>query len=123
MLFRSRFDGAGYPDGLVGTQIPYLARIMTVIDCYDAMTTDRPYTEKLTIERAVAELIRGSGTQFDPEIVEVFVRLIGRHPRFFNNPLAQDHGLDSFLSTNGSDADLPHEVSNVGSPSAVAKNP
>ena len=118
-----RFDGSGYPDGLVGTQIPYLARIMTVIDCYDAMTTDRPYTEKLTIEQAVAELRLGSGAQFDPEIVEIFVCLIERYPHFFNNPLAQDHGVDGFLSTNGRIDDTPIEDGSIGSPPAEAENP
>ena len=87
------------------------------------MTTDRPYTEKLTIEQAVAELQLGSGTQFDPEIVEIFVRLIERYPHFFNNPLAQNHDIDGFLTSNGSDAATPHEDSSTGSPPTEAENP
>lgn len=69
-----RYDGHGYPEGLAGEDIPIGARIMTVADSYDAMTTKRPYRKTpLTQEEAVARLREGAGTQFDPHIVEVFV--------------------------------------------------
>jgi len=67
-----RFDGKGYPEGLKGEEIPLLARILAVADTYDAMTTRRPYRPSFSAETAYKEIIRCSGTQFDPEIVEVF---------------------------------------------------
>jgi HD-GYP domain-containing protein (c-di-GMP phosphodiesterase class II) len=73
-----RFDGGGYPFGLEGRAIPLEARIFTVVDAYDAMTSDRPYRLAMTSEDAMAEIIRNSGTQFDPEIVEAFIRVIER---------------------------------------------
>jgi len=67
-----RFDGKGYPDGLNGKRIPYLARILTVADTFDSMTSKRPYRDTPGRERGIAELRRCSGTQFDPDIVEAF---------------------------------------------------
>jgi HD-GYP domain-containing protein (c-di-GMP phosphodiesterase class II) len=66
------FNGKGYPDGLSGENIPLGARILAVADAYDAMKSDRPYRKALTEETAIRELKRGSGTQFDPKIVEIF---------------------------------------------------
>jgi len=71
-----RWDGTGYPSGLSGAGIPLLARILGVVDAYDAMTTPRPYRPALTHEQAVQELRRGAGAQFDPEIVERFLELV-----------------------------------------------
>jgi hypothetical protein len=71
-----RWDGRGYPDGLVAEAIPLGARIFAVVDTFDAMTSDRPYRAALSWEIAVAELERNSGTQFDPAIVAVFVQLV-----------------------------------------------
>src|SRR3990172_2299416 len=71
------YDGTGYPDGLRGEAIPLACRILAVVDTFDAMTTDRPYRKALPVETAVAELKRCSGSQFDPGIVEVFIRIIG----------------------------------------------
>jgi diguanylate cyclase (GGDEF)-like protein/putative nucleotidyltransferase with HDIG domain len=71
-----RWDGGGYPAGLEGENIPLDARILAVADAYDAMTSSRPYREgRLTHEQAMDELKRNAGTQFDPEIVNVFVSL------------------------------------------------
>ncbi len=64
-----RYDGLGYCDGLVGSAIPPEARILAVVDSYDAMTTRRPYREPLNHEAAMAEILDGSGTQFDPAVV------------------------------------------------------
>ncbi len=72
-----RWDGAGYPDGLSGEDIPLGARIIFVADAYDAMTSDRAYRGRLTPQAAVEELQRCAGTQFDPHIVEVFGRELG----------------------------------------------
>ena len=71
-----RFDGRGYPDGIGGEEIPIGARILGVVDAFDAMTSDRPYRPALSVEIAVQELEKGSGKQFDPDITEVFIKLI-----------------------------------------------
>ena len=68
-----RFDGGGYPRGLAGTAIPLWARLFAVIDTLDAMTSDRPYRKGLSFESACAEILRLGGTQFDPDVLEVFV--------------------------------------------------
>lgn len=71
-----RYDGHGYPRGIAGENIPLLGRILTVCDCFDAMTTKRVYNNARTPEQAVEELIRCKGTQFDPVIVDLFVDLV-----------------------------------------------
>ena len=71
-----RWDGDGYPDRLGGARIPLGSRILFVADAYDAMTTDRVYRSRLSHERAIAELERCAGTQFDPEVVSAFVAMI-----------------------------------------------
>ncbi len=70
-----RYDGKGYPDGLAGDQIPKLARIMAVADCYDAMASDRAYRKKMDKNDALETIMRNSGTQFDPEAVDAFMRV------------------------------------------------
>jgi putative nucleotidyltransferase with HDIG domain len=67
-----RWDGAGYPDGLAGEDIPLAARVFSVADTFDALTTDRPYRPAMEIGRARAIVEEGSGTQFDPAAVEAF---------------------------------------------------
>jgi HD-GYP domain-containing protein (c-di-GMP phosphodiesterase class II) len=71
-----KWDGTGYPRGLKGGEIPLAARIFAVVDAYDAMTSDRPYRPAMSHEEAIAELRRCAGTQFDPEVVDVFLRVI-----------------------------------------------
>ena len=68
-----RWDGGGYPDGLVGTQIPMGARIVGIVDAFDAMTHDRPYRPAMTTTRAMEELQRGRNSHFDPELVGLFL--------------------------------------------------
>ena len=70
------YDGKGYPRGLAGKDIPYMARILTIADCFDAMTARRPYKQPMSVSYAISELEKNSGTQFDPELVPVFVKLI-----------------------------------------------
>jgi diguanylate cyclase (GGDEF)-like protein len=70
-----RWDGAGYPDGKAGEEIPLEARIILVCDAFHAMTTDRPYRKRLSCEEACRRLRTGAGTQFDPAVVEVFLSL------------------------------------------------
>ncbi len=71
-----RLDGNGYPNGISGNNIPLGARILCVADSYDAMTTDRPYRRALSMEAAVQEMKKCSGTQFDPEVVESFITVL-----------------------------------------------
>lgn len=73
-----RWDGKGYPDGLKGEEIPFLSRIMCVADAYDAMTSDRSYRKRLTKEKAVRIIDENGGSQFDPQIVQVFTQLFTR---------------------------------------------
>jgi putative nucleotidyltransferase with HDIG domain len=73
-----RFDGNGYPDGLAGEDIPLEARILSVVDVFDAMTHERSYRKALSREEAIAELQRSAGTQFDPAMVEAFLTLLKR---------------------------------------------
>jgi len=68
-----RYDGQGYPDGLVGEQIPLGARILAIADSYDAMTSQRPYRRQLSQEEALEELRKNAGTQFDPALVSLFL--------------------------------------------------
>ncbi len=68
------FDGSGYPNGLKGEQIPLGARIFTLVDAYDAMRSDRPYRKGMPREAAIEEIRRHCGTQFDPTVVEIFMR-------------------------------------------------
>jgi HD-GYP domain-containing protein (c-di-GMP phosphodiesterase class II) len=72
---QERFDGSGYPHGLREEAIPLGARIFAVVDTLDAMTSDRPYRKALSYEAARAEIIRNSGIQFDPRVVEVFLTI------------------------------------------------
>jgi HD-GYP domain-containing protein (c-di-GMP phosphodiesterase class II) len=73
-----RWDGAGYPDGLCGHEIPLGARVVSVCDAFEAMTTDRPYREAISEDEALDELRRCGGSQFDPMVVEAFCRVIAR---------------------------------------------
>ena len=69
------YDGRGYPHGLSGGEIPIGARIVSIVDAYEAMIAGRPYRTAISHDEAVAELRRQSGVQFDPELVEMFVAL------------------------------------------------
>lgn len=70
------YDGKGYPDGLSGEAVPLACRILSVVDTFDAMTSDRPYRKALPKESAIAELRRCAGSQFDPMIVEIFIGIL-----------------------------------------------
>lgn len=73
---QERFDGKGYPDKLKGEEIPIVSRIIAVIDAFDAMTTDRPYRKALPLQTALSELKKYSGTQFDPKVVNAFLKVV-----------------------------------------------
>ncbi|HLB61581.1 MAG TPA: HD-GYP domain-containing protein [Actinomycetota bacterium] len=71
-----RFDGAGYPERLRGEEIPLVARMFALADSFDAMTSDRPYRRAMPAEQALEEIAEHAGTQFDPEVAKVFIRLV-----------------------------------------------
>jgi len=75
LCHHERYDGDGYPRRLKGEEIPLLARICAVADAFQAMIDDRPYRKGMTIEAAVAEIIKGAGTQFDPKVVSAFLKV------------------------------------------------
>ncbi|HEX2222985.1 MAG TPA: HD domain-containing phosphohydrolase, partial [Thermoanaerobaculia bacterium] len=83
---QERYDGVrngdrpGYPQGLAGDSIPLGARIIAVVDTFDAMTTTRPYREALSVDRAVAVLSKERGRQFDPRVVDAFVEILAERP-------------------------------------------
>jgi diguanylate cyclase (GGDEF)-like protein len=73
LLHHEKWDGTGYPQGLKGEDIPIFARIISVVDSFDAMTNDRIYRSKMTVEDAILEIRKCAGTQFDPKVVEAFL--------------------------------------------------
>src|SRR4249919_730463 len=73
LFHHERWDGGGYPTGCAGVQIPLEARILSVVDCYDAMTSDRSYRSALPPEAAAAEVNRCAGAQFDPDVAVAFL--------------------------------------------------
>jgi putative two-component system response regulator len=75
-----RWDGSGYPDGLRTTAIPLGARIIAIGDAFDAMTNDRPYRPRLSVERAVEELVAHTGRQFDPHLAPLFIQMLDEGP-------------------------------------------
>jgi diguanylate cyclase (GGDEF)-like protein/PAS domain S-box-containing protein len=79
LCHHERWDGTGYPQKLSGKEIPYLARMIAIIDAYDVMTMGRPYNRLLTKEEALEEIEECSGSQFDPYLAEEFIKLMGNH--------------------------------------------
>lgn len=80
-----RYDGSGYPRGLKGEEIPLGARVFAVVDAYDAMTSRRPYREALSQDDALEEIMRNSATQFDPDVVTAFLKMIRSNPDGFRD--------------------------------------
>ena len=78
-----RFDGTGYPDGLIGSAIPLPARILTVADVFDALTSSRPWREAMTVSDALALMEQGAGSQFDPEVLNPFLQLVRQYGQAF----------------------------------------
>jgi HD-GYP domain-containing protein (c-di-GMP phosphodiesterase class II) len=76
LCHHERWDGLGYPQGLCGEDIPLISRIVAVVDAYDAMTNDRPYRKALDHEVAVTQIRQNAGTQFDPQIAEIFAEIL-----------------------------------------------
>jgi diguanylate cyclase (GGDEF)-like protein len=76
LYHHERYDGKGYPNNLKGEDIPYLVRLLSVVDSFDAMTSNRPYNKRKTYEEAIVELKKCSGSQFDPDIADSFIEVI-----------------------------------------------
>ncbi|HQU72375.1 MAG TPA: response regulator [Calditrichia bacterium] len=87
-----RYDGKGYPDQLKGEAIPYFARILSIIDCYEALVSDRVYRKGIGQSKALAEIERNAGTQFDPGLARVFVEVM-RNDLNGHYPINIDHSL------------------------------
>lgn len=83
-----RFDGAGYPQGLRGNEIPLEARIVAVVDAYDAMISDRPYRLRMSVEGARQKLRENAGTQFDPEVVAALEQHLDGEPSGLSEAVA-----------------------------------
>ena len=101
-----QWNGGGYPDGLVGPEIPIGARIIAVVDCFDALTSDRPYRPAMSVEQAIALLQSRSGTFYDPSVVETFVDLIPtlqHDDRKFADPTEVRGSVIAGLSRTGHD--------------------
>jgi HD-GYP domain-containing protein (c-di-GMP phosphodiesterase class II) len=81
LFHHERWDGAGYPSGLRGRAIPLEARLLAVADAFDAMTSQRPYREALSTDDALSELGRCAGTQFDPQVAELFLEVWTQRPQ------------------------------------------
>lgn len=92
LYHHERFDGTGYPFGLAGNNIPLYGRIAAVVDAFDAMTTNRPYQKVKSRNEALTELKTGAGSQFDPEIVEMFVEM-SQNKLQIAEPDSQDYSL------------------------------
>src|SRR5579875_10480 len=80
-----RWDGKGYPGSLAGTRIPFGARLVAIVDTFDAMTSTRAYRRALPPDTVLAELRRGRGTQFDPELLDAFLAMLDEQPKILLN--------------------------------------
>lgn len=112
------YDGSGYPSGLKGRQICIGARIISIADSYLAMTTDRPYRKALTHAESTHEIMKKAGTQFDPEIVEIFMEVLKEEPSLVSEKravmmLERQPNLTALirLSINAIDTDVLHAAS------------
>jgi HD-GYP domain-containing protein (c-di-GMP phosphodiesterase class II) len=116
------YDGRGYPDHLVGEDIPLAGRIICVADAFDAMTTNRPYRKGLTVKTAVGELKKFSGKQFDPQCVEAFLRAFDR--KLFQYFEKVEDSDDMVLIDDGTEIKEPddhHELEGQPYPPVAAK--
>ncbi len=94
LYHHERYDGSGYPVGLVGEAIPLISRIICVADSYSAMVSDRPYRKALSAEIAQGELRKHSGKQFDPALVDVFLKVLAEHDLAYQRGELADFDLE-----------------------------
>ena len=88
-----RVDGFGYPDGLVGEEIPLISRIICAADAYNAMTSDRPYRDAMPDSVARRRLLEASGSQFDADVIDAFLETLGAEPEAFHIPTLADDAI------------------------------
>ncbi len=119
LTHQERYDGTGYPQGLVGKEIPLGSRIFAVADTLDAMTTDRPYRQALPLSVARGEIIRESGRQFDPEVVRAFLSL---PEQLWENIRLEVAGIRSGARPVSS-SEAPPSLKGTGSSPAVIRPP
>ncbi len=92
------WDGSGYPDRLKGVAIPLGARILSVVDCFDALTSDRPYRPRLSVEDAVAILVQRRGSMYDPLIVDRFIEAQAQLSQFAESDDAEKEAIDTIAT-------------------------
>jgi len=95
MGHHERYDGQGYPKGLKGNDIPIEGRLLAVVDTFDAILSDRPYRKGASLRKAVNELLNNSGSQFDPEIVEVLIKIIRQDKIDFQDMYNREEDISS----------------------------
>jgi HD-GYP domain-containing protein (c-di-GMP phosphodiesterase class II) len=105
MHHHERMDGTGYPMGLAGPEIPEFARVISVADAFDSMTSTRSYRAACSIEEGIAELRRSAGAHFDPELVEAFIKALEREGWEQSEPVAPPEGEE--VETTQQDHDDP----------------
>ncbi len=96
LAHHEQWNGSGYPYGLHGEEIPVGARIIAIVDAYDAMTTDRPYRQAVSKAEALQRLCQGAGKQWDSELIAVFLDLI-EHDRLHTPSQALEHDFDQYM--------------------------
>ncbi len=109
-----KFDGSGYPRGLAGEEIVLGARVFAVVDAYDAMTSRRPYRDPVSQETALEEIARYAGAQFDPQVVETFLRMVRRNPDGFRAE-ENEFGFYVVSSSEGPEAHV-HQPAELAAP-------
>ena len=99
LYHHERWDGKGYPEGLAGEDIPLLSRIISVVDSYDAMINNRSYRRAISTEAAKAEMKRCSGTQFDPNLTEEFLKMLDEDPEIAQGLISEEPDVPSADNT------------------------
>jgi len=102
------WDGSGYPDGLRGVTIPLGARILSVVDCFDALTSDRPYRPALSVEDAIAILVQRRGTMYDPLVVDKFIEAQQELSEIAQDSASDAEAIDTIASKLRIQQDVPH---------------
>ena len=120
LYHHERWDGKGYPAGLAGEDIPFLSRVISVVDSFDAMIHNRSYREAISIEDAKAEMERCSGTQFDPKMTEVFLKMLEEQPDLLpggdGDPQSEEAVVIPVTGSGGAD----HSRRSAASPDAAS---